>query len=90
MKTRWKYLGVRTIQSFGNSRGIPIPPKVLKDLKLDNENEKNEVILVLDRDKKQLRIIPREYAYLQVEGFDDKIGFELSIPKKLLKKLEKK
>ena len=87
MITKWRLIGERTIQKFGNSEGVPIPQDV-QDFLGVKLGEK--VILVLDKEEKELRIIPSKDLYGMKEGSDRKIGFELSIPKELLKKLEKK
>lgn len=87
MKTKWKLIGERTIQQFGNSEGVPIPSDVQDFLGVKLGGK---VILVLDREEKELRVIPSKDVYGMKEGSDRKMGFELSIPKELLKKLEKK
>ena len=84
IKSKQKFLGDRTLQPSGHSTVVPIPPEGLKFLGLE---EGDKVVVYLDREENEIRIIPGKSSYVRRKGHNKKIGFELSLPKKLFKKL---
>ena len=84
IKSKQKFVGDRTIQKSGHSKMVPIPPEALNYLGLDIGDK---VVIYLDREENEIRIIPGKSSYVGKEGKDKRIGFELSLPKKLVRKL---
>jgi len=86
METRYKFLGGRTITKVGNSLGTPIPTEGLKELGL---KKGDRVVVYLDKENKEIRLVSTKKIYMGKEESDVKIGFELSVPKDIYEKLMK-
>ena len=73
VKTRWKLIGERTIQHFGNSDGVPLPSDVQEYLGVKLGSK---VILVLDREEKELRVIIDSEMVEKLESIKSFHGFK--------------
>ena len=75
------------IQRIGNSLGLTIPSEAIRELDLC---EKDRMILVLDREKKAIVLLPAKERTAKLNGHDKEIDFYFRIPRKLLEELTEK
>ena len=79
-----KWIGVRKLQRIGNSLGLTIPSEAIRELDLC---EKDRMILVLDREKKAIVLLPAKERTAKLNGHDKELSFHLRVPQELLEKL---
>lgn len=80
-KHRFEYRETNKIQSLGNSVGIPIPPRVLKEIGIEKGEELH---IYVNKDLKSIMLLrPKDFAHKEWEG----ASFELSVPEEFAKQL---